>query len=180
MFKRKFYIALCLYLPFSLTAVTQECLNDSIQTQQKRVEQYTQNSTTIIDTSTNLVWQKCLYGTSGDECENNVPLSVDWQGAFSSMVTVNTSTNETWRVPNIIELASLVEPSCETPAVNDEVFEHFLSRMNDYDEYYLWSSTTDYSNPSRAYVLNLKTGAIVVKSKTNTNGKNYLLLVKSQ
>jgi hypothetical protein len=181
MFKNKLSIVLYLFaIPLTLIGVTQECLNDNIQTQQTRVEQYTQEDVTITDTQTDLVWYKCLYGTSGDKCENDAPTNVDWQGAFDSMVTINKSTNETWRVPNIIELASLVEPSCQTPAVNAEAFDHFLNRMNDYDEYYLWSATTDYSNPSKAYVLNLKTGAILIKSKTSTSGKNYVLLVKSQ
>lgn len=172
-------------LPLSLMALelTQQCLDVAIQDKQKENTQYTINQNkTVTDIKTNLTWASCLYGTTGSTCTTGTPLSVNWDKAFKS-TTTNLDANQTdWRLPSAIELGSLLESSCNKPAINVSIFQPILETFKSFKEYYLWSSTTDYSNPTRAYVLDVMTGQMIVKPKdiSNETASFYTLIVKSK
>lgn len=79
----------------------------------------------VIDTITGLIWQRCAVGQTwnagASRCEG-APIAVAWQQALTAATQEATSTGQNWRLPNIKELASIVELQCYGPAFNLEVF----------------------------------------------------------
>lgn len=82
----------------------------------------------VVDTSTNLMWTRCLLGASwnGFSC-GGVPLLHDWQQAQSLSKTTTSGGFNDWRVPTLDELKSLAEkevaaPQAAVPYINQAVF----------------------------------------------------------
>ena len=107
----------------------------------------------IRDNLTDLGW-----APTGSSTGN--PLS--WQQALDLIVTLNTAeahrTTHPWRLPNINELASLIDCSNHSPALP---FEHPFTALHDG----YWSSTTSYFETDWAWVLYLNKGACGVGYK---------------
>ncbi|MFZ1386584.1 MAG: DUF1566 domain-containing protein [Thiolinea sp.] len=98
------------------------------------------NDGVIIDTKTNLMWQKCTDGQSGDNCSTGSATSYSWQQALQRVDNLNNTSGFSnyvdWRLPNAKELLSLMERSCIEPAINLQVFPNINGSNSD-----LWSST---------------------------------------
>jgi hypothetical protein len=64
----------------------------------------------VLDTQTNLIWRRCVEGMNwnGVTCEGN-PLGVMLQEGLSRALLQAHETAKAWRLPNIKELASLVD-----------------------------------------------------------------------
>lgn len=64
----------------------------------------------ILDTKTQLVWQRCAVGMvwSGGACMGTA-LGLSIQESFISANTLAVSSGQAWRVPNIRELLSIVD-----------------------------------------------------------------------
>lgn len=90
---------------------------------------------TASDRNTGLQWRRCPVGYELDEglgatlsddiCVEVGPASFSWQGALEQVAGASTpspSSPEPWRIPNVKELASLVETACVFPARNNRVF----------------------------------------------------------
>jgi hypothetical protein len=77
---------------------------------------------TVTDGRTGLMWKRCPEGRSGDACTEGTASSYTWQEALQQAATAEFANYTDWRLPNIKELASLVEMRCYTPAVNLTVF----------------------------------------------------------
>jgi len=182
--KKTLAIFTALTVPVCLLALDleQKCLDTNIQDLKKENTQYSINSDkTVSDSKSGLTWAACLYGTSGTTCSTGTPLSVNWDSAFTA-TTTNLDANQTdWRLPSAIELGSLVESSCNKPAMNVSKFRTIFETFQSFKGYYFWSSTTDYSDASRAYVLDVMTGEMIVKPKdiSNETASFYTLIVKS-
>lgn len=69
----------------------------------------------VLDKSTQLIWKRCAEGLSGDGCNTGTAGTYTWSQALAL-------TDNTWRLPNIKELASLVETACSDPAINLTMF----------------------------------------------------------
>ncbi len=98
------------------------------------------NDGTVSDLKTGLMWQKCSLGQSGADCsQQTLPLTYSWDQALQAVASLNANGGfagyTDWRLPNRIELASLVEEACLAgTAINTSLFPAtFLA------EY--WSST---------------------------------------
>ena len=95
---------------------------------------------TVTDLKTGLMWKQCTEGQSGSGCVDGSPIDYNiWQKALQRAQEVNNSGGfagfSDWRVPNIKELASLVELQCREPAIN-------LTRFpNTPASSYFWSSS---------------------------------------
>ncbi len=88
--------------------------------------QFTDNGDgTVTDSKTGLMWKKCAEGQDPLTCSGSTQ-SYTWAAALEQAQTVNNSggfaTYTDWRVPNIKELASIVEEQCYSPAINTAVF----------------------------------------------------------
>lgn len=129
-------------------AWTQYC--DSTLPIQHPSSQYTDHGDgTVTDNRSKLMWKKCSIGETTQDCIGDPDL-LDWKEAHLAASTANSQgfagyTN--WRLPNIKELMSLIERSCERPAINLSIFpikelgDGFASPSNSF-----WSSTPSFSD----------------------------------
>ena len=121
-------VASLLFLVLQSTVFAQTCRHDIIAS--TPTERFTiLGDGTVADGATGLTWKVCNEGqsynvTSGD-CEG-VATTYSWQGALHQAVAVNAAGfagYDDWRLPNLKELASIVERQCIGPAANLEVFQ---------------------------------------------------------
>ncbi|WP_162048533.1 Lcl C-terminal domain-containing protein [Vibrio taketomensis] len=104
---------------------------------------------TVTDTKTGLMWMRCSVGQKWDAANRRCTeetLVFSWQQAlvqaesYRSGPIEETGTDDgvaaydDWRLPNVKELASIIESTCSGPAINVEVF--FIDTDNGY-----WSSS---------------------------------------
>jgi len=89
----------------------------------------------VTDIRTNLIWQKCPLGFTGENCSDYTgePFLYTWKEALQASRKWY-STNKKWRLPNIKELRSIVEEQCYEPAINFKIFSSFFLGNT-------WSST---------------------------------------
>ena len=84
---------------------------------------YTNNGDgTVTDKKTGLMWQRCLLGMTGPSCATGTATKFIWHNA---LIAANENTDNgysDWRVPNINELASLLEDACANPMINSTLF----------------------------------------------------------
>jgi hypothetical protein len=142
-----------------------------------------QGDGTIRDNLTKLIWLKnanCPAGTT------------TWQGALDFVAGINAGTNNCgdtsgkkgahrtdWRLPNVMELRSLVDFAFDHPAISDaagtgqgsgsDPFTNF--QFNNY-----WSSTTYTSSPVSAWAMYFGVGGLVTDTKSSSSG--YVLAVR--
>lgn len=116
-------------LLLSLPSVAQT-RNENIA-QEKSDVIYTQNADgTVTDESTGLIWAKCTLGFMGVQCDEldpdvTFPPKYSWQEALQAAQTANNRNylgHHDWRLPNRIELSTLIEPACFGPVINEEFF----------------------------------------------------------
>lgn len=126
----------------SIDAQAQEC--HSIMEKTAPDSRFTINDDgTVYDTQTALTWKRCLEGFSGNSCleEANATAEFSWSGALT-LATNATFANRTWRLPNINELGSITEFSCE-PAMNLTTFPYDTNLR--YYPANVWSSSPLFS-----------------------------------
>ena len=77
---------------------------------------------TVTDLKTGLMWKQCAEGLSGSDCASGSLEKLTWSLSLQRAKDVNDGAgfagHRDWRVPNIKELASLVELQCYSPAIN--------------------------------------------------------------
>lgn len=81
--------------------------------------------TYLNDTVTGLMWAKCVVGQTWDTTSQmclGEPLRLTWQQALQQAETFRVNNNTDWRLPNIKELASIVEHKCVSPSINISMF----------------------------------------------------------
>ncbi len=86
---------------------------------------------TVSDPKTGLVWKKCpegqIWNSGAKKCDGSVA-TYTWQQALQRAAQVDAGAvgqnlgHADWRLPNIKELASIVERRCWNPAINEAVF----------------------------------------------------------
>lgn len=91
-----------------------------------------QTDGTVSDTKTKLIWKICPEGQSYSEghCTGSAT-NFTWDNAMQTFG----DTGDSWRLPNVEELSSLVEERCRNPAINMAIFAnvtetHFWSARN--------------------------------------------------
>jgi pimeloyl-ACP methyl ester carboxylesterase len=93
---------------------------------------YVINGDTVFDSITCLEWQRSAADISGD----GVPDAMTWQSALSYTEGLSLEGADDWRLPDINELASIVDYSRNYPAIDTAVFPDTVSSS-------FWSSTTN-------------------------------------
>ena len=86
---------------------------------------YTDNGdSTITDNQTGLMWKQCIEGISNGvgTCDSGIAENVEYTDAISLANSTTFATHSDWRLPNLKELASLVEVACAYPAINSTLF----------------------------------------------------------
>lgn len=82
---------------------------------------------TVTDLATNLMWKRCSEEHAQDaSCTPGDYPYFTWQQALDRAHAVNGGTgyagHRDWRLPNVRELRSIVEESCDFPSINSAVF----------------------------------------------------------
>jgi hypothetical protein len=171
------FIPLFLFFIAPLMLYSQDC-NDAISSTTSHFQD--NNDGTVSDVKTGLVWKKCSEGqtwnTNDKGCSESA-ISYAWQTALQRAENINKAIigqnlgKTDWRVPNIKELASLVEQQCLNPPINISVFPTIASISTWY-----WSSSPHASDSNRAWTVYFYYG---YGNSNNKNDTGYIRLVRS-
>lgn len=155
-----------LILATSQLAHAQTCKTDSIiaTTPDSRFTPIG-NGSEVKDTVTGLIWQRCSIGQTwnGNTCAGTATTHT-WQQAL----TVAKNLGNGYRLPNIKELASIVEEQCYDPAINSKTFPNTPSS-------YYWSSSPSANSNSYAWGVSFSNGYDYYYNK---NGSYYVRAVR--
>lgn len=123
---------------------------------------------TVTHKLTGLMWKRCGEGQawSGTTCTGTLA-TYSWDQAMGATGSVYAG-HDDWRLPNVKELATLVEQRCWWPAINHEIFPAVPS------DSYFWSSTPG-AWTDVAWFLSAATGSI---SHTDRFRLNEVRLVR--
>jgi len=121
--KKVYVLALCLLMGSSSAFAA--CVT-SIAVSTPTFDFTDNNDGTVTHSKTGLMWKQCSEGLSGAGCATGVVTTLTWQGALQAAEALNAgggfASFTDWRVPNIKELASIVEEQCTVPAINTAIF----------------------------------------------------------
>jgi hypothetical protein len=146
---------------------------------------------TVLDTTTGLQWDQCVYGKSGADCltVTTPALGSSWTsvvGNWSAALTAATEANAAnykgyndWRMPNINELESIVKLDTYTggqAAIDTTAFPNTPFSGDDGGGGATWTSTTNAPVPGNAWIVNFYDGGTVAYDKTRSV---YVRLVRS-
>ncbi|UOG90775.1 MAG: DUF1566 domain-containing protein [Candidatus Thiothrix sulfatifontis] len=143
--------------------------------------QFTDNGDgTVTDTKTDLIWKKCSEGQVENDCSGGSRQRYNWEAALERVQTINATGGfagyTDWRVPNIKELASIVEQQCEFPAVNWVVFPNTHSGE-------FWSASPARGNGELVWGVDFRYGtvewAFLSRNWSPKNDQHYVRLVRS-
>jgi len=143
--------ALCLSLTVSINTFA-ACITTAVETT-PAADFTDHNNGTVTHQSTGLMWQVCSQGqtwAAGTGCSTDAETQQQhtWQDALAIPASLNAgggyATYTDWRLPNIKELASILELRCTNPAINESVFPNTANN-------FYWSSSTNVSFSGNAW-----------------------------
>ncbi len=137
-------------LSLSFNVATGQICNDNMQPSTPTGQFTINGDGTVTDTRTGLIWKRCLEGQSGDDCSQGRADAMTWDLALQQAAG-SFAGNSDWRLPNIKELASIVELKCFEPAINLTVFPNNPDGS-------VWSGSPHTDNSTDAWHVNFDTG----------------------
>lgn len=108
----------------------------------------------VADTATGLDWQGCSLGQTGPSCTEPAS-AVDWRTALASCEALSWGGHDDWRLPNIIELRSIVDQRVQSPAIDTTMFPgtpYYGVGMTEMNVGQYWSATARSYNSFALYV----------------------------
>ncbi len=127
---------------------------------------------TVTHKTTGLMWKKCSEGfeLSGTNClpVTGAAAKKNWKQALEAANSATFAGHSDWRLPNIIELGSIVEVACHSPAINLAIFPNTIS------DFY-WSSSPNADNYNDAWGVYFSNGGYDFIGK---DGKRRVRLVR--
>ena len=173
---KTFKIIACLNATLLAAALNAQTCRDSI-TESTPTSRFTISDNTIIDNTTNLEWQRCRLGTTWDASANGCAddgvsdnETYTWEQALEAAASNALNGGSDWRLPNIKELASIVEEACYNPAINLELFPNTPSDG-------FWSSSPYADDSGHAWYVNFYYG---YGNDYYRNTSEYVRLVRSR
>jgi len=147
------------------------------------------NDGTVTHSPTNLMWKVCSEGQTWNSGSCiNAPTDHSWQQALQAPDILNTTTGyagySDWRLPNIKELTSIVEYKCNSPAINESVFDatpaeaYWTSTPTTKPEPYSGSNPSFYNGHS--WVINFFSGDLSYFSSRDDVDENVRLVRTEQ
>ncbi|TGK33804.1 DUF1566 domain-containing protein [Leptospira gomenensis] len=107
---------------------------------------------TVFDQNTDLLWQKCMVGKAGDNCQNVVnDLSFSWQTALTNCDTLNLAGLH-WRMPNVREYLSIVR--YDLPSGTTSIDETAFPNTQTNTQYWM-SNTNHYPGNEGAFMFDI-------------------------
>ncbi|MDN3682052.1 DUF1566 domain-containing protein [Vibrio tapetis subsp. quintayensis] len=149
---------LCWLLPLNVMAMCNYAITKSTPSSRFNIH----GDGTVTDKQTGLTWMRCSIGQTwqGDNCTGNAS-NHNWQQALTLAKDHEFAGKNDWRLPNVKELASIVEVSCVTPAINTDIFSNTTDG-------YLTSSSYARSN-SYAWTVYFNGGYVNISGTKNYN-----------
>ncbi len=123
----------------------------------------------VADLVTGLIWKQCVEGRSGAGCATGEETTFTWSDALTHANAASAAGFTDWRLPSAMEAASLIEPSCYDPSINDTVF----GRAD-----FIWTSTTVVSEPLNAIYLSEGEGLLAADFKNKNSVAGSVRLVR--
>jgi Protein of unknown function (DUF1566) len=111
---------------------------------------------------TGLQYTKCQLGSSGPTCGTGSAQVLTWQQALQASVTARIGGFSDWRVPNLQELAAIIEPTCANNAL-PPAFPAATGGV-------LWTSTSYALSGDGAWFVNTFGGTVSATLKSNSRG----------
>ena len=94
---------------------------------------------TVKDTVTGLVWQKCSAGQTNNASCTGTASTMNWKSALAYCDGLTLGGRSDWRLPNVKELLTLVNPLKSSPAIDTAVFPNTALSL-------YWSSSPSITN----------------------------------
>lgn len=123
------------------------------------------NSGTVTDKTTGLIWKRCSEGQSGAGCEKGAAATYNWGEAFALAASADFDGSRSWRLPTVDELGTLLEYQCTMPAINLAVFPATPATN-------FWTATPYAGYANGAWNINFNDGV------HDNSSKNYRLYVR--
>ena len=123
------------------------------------------SNNTITDNTTGLMWKKCSEGLSGATCATGSASSLTWRQGLSACEADTTAGYTDWRLPNRLELSTIVNLQNASPAINTTYFP--ATQSSSY-----WSSSTNQlpGSQSNAWYVSFNNGSMSTPyTKTSSN-----------
>lgn len=143
------------------TGVQAQTCHDGL-TETNVVDNFTVLSNGVVqDKNTGLMWMRCAYGQIWDSTNSTctgTPVQITWQDALQASEQETLGGYSDWRLPNVKELATIVEKRCTDPAVNATLFPATPA-----DNF--WTSTTVVDSASWAWSVAFYNGRNNTKEK---------------
>jgi len=155
-------VGLCLALGAAGASAVQTCKYDSIPATAPASRFIDLGNGTVMDWATGLQWKRCSEGQtwSGSTCTGTASTH-SWQEALQLAEGASELGLSDWRLPNIKELASVVELACADPTIDLAVFPGTPSSE-------FWSSSPLANLTDSAWFVNFSNGPARPVSKVST------------
>jgi len=150
------------FAALALPALAQTC-QSSVTSTQPSSDYSVHSNGSVTHNTTGLMWQQCALGHSYNNASNTcdgTASSVTWAQALTSASTNTFLGHNDWRLPNIKELASIVERACYSPAINTAIFLEGSST-------WFWSSSPLANSSDYAWNVHFNYGFDSTYSKSN-------------
>lgn len=148
--KKIYLIAFTCFLIFCSKGYAQEC-NRTNFIASTSIDQFLfHDDGTVTDKKTGLMWQVCTGGRSWIEastCFGEIQV-FSWRDALQFADNSRFGGYSDWRLPNIIEMISIVDTQCVNPAINQNVFDVVSIYGEEYIKMWYWSSSSSSSSSS--------------------------------
>jgi hypothetical protein len=124
----------------------------------------------VQDNVTGLVWQGCVKGLSGDDCDAGILEKLNWAAALSYCDGLNWGGRSDWRLPDQYELQSMIDLGVLSPAANAAAFPATPKAKS-------WTASTlgsQESVPGMAWVVDFVGGLLTNEAKYNTTPEDEM------
>ena len=169
---KKLIITGCILLLSNQTLAAFNCKTDTVTASTPDADFVVNGDGTVTHHKTGLMWKQCSEGLTGTDCTSGSATTHTWQEALQQVKTLNDNGGfagyADWRLPNIKELATLVEVQCVIPAINATIFPAT-------EKSFYWSSSPVAGYASYAWPVNFEYGYDGPGSKSNGS---YVRLVR--
>ncbi len=151
-------------------AATQTCLT-TIAPNTPTADFVDNGDGTVTSKKTKLTWKRCSEGqTWGSSACTGSATTFNWELALTQGANASFAGNTDWRVPNLKELASIVERQCTGPSINATIFPATPGISGSY-----WWSASPFGIAGQAWVVGFGGGYANPYDKA---GSHYVRLVR--